>query len=160
MNTQLVQIKISPTWPRRMRSFCRPCRTLKPYGCHIYAFKIHEAPFWEKVGLTNFLDTEPDGTNICHWTRRQAYSAEASNTANDLTLSQPNSHTYSDAKNVRECSEPTVELCADASVAMFTRWLYNCMQAQTASNNVRVDTSTSSRIQCAMKLLQLQHVRC
>jgi hypothetical protein len=77
------------------------------------------------------------------------------------TLSQSNSYTYSDAKNVRECNKPTVQLRAGASVAMFPRWIKNCMQAQTAGNNVRdvrVDTLTSSRIQSATKLFQLQHV--
>jgi len=65
-----------------MRSFCRPCST--SYGYHIYAFKIQEALFWKKVGLTIFLDTEPDGTNVCQWTRRQAYSADPSNTGYDF----------------------------------------------------------------------------
>jgi len=80
--------------------------------------------------------------------------------ATTTALSQPNSYTYSDAKNVRECNKPTAQLCADASVATFLRWIKNCTPAQTAGNTARVDTSTISRIQSAMKLLQLQHVRC
>ena len=94
------------------------------------------------------------------------------------TLSPPNSYSYSDAKNVRECNKPTVQLCADASVTLFPRWIKNywkrklrvimcvwtlrqkLLKAQTAGNNVRVDTSTSLRIQSVMKLLQQQHVWC
>jgi hypothetical protein len=39
------------------------------------------------------------------------------------TLSHSNSSTYSNAQNVRECHTPTAELCADASVAIFPRWI-------------------------------------
>jgi hypothetical protein len=40
-----------------------------------------------------------------------------------IQLSQSNSHTNIDAKNVRECNDPTVQLCAYASVTIFPRWI-------------------------------------